>query len=93
MTDLRPADRKKMQRVTLNGIQRRGLANWRARDKWLNRRVSIWSREHTAWWQPGGHGYTDKAEEAGTWDFADAYETTKHCGPEKKIVFYAVAAV
>lgn len=80
-----------IERVTLNGIHRRGLANWKGRERWLSKRVSIWSREHHAWWRPNGCGYTTKAEEAGTWSFADAYDTTKHCGPEKKIVYYAVA--
>jgi hypothetical protein len=77
-------------RVTLNGIRRRGLSNWKAREDWLRRKVSIWSRERTAWWNPDGCGYTLTAEDAGVFDFADAYELTKHCGPEKKIAYYAV---
>lgn len=80
-----------IDRVTLNGIQQRGLANWKGRERWLDKRVSIWSREHSAWWRPGGNGYTTEAENAGSWDFAEAYEMTKHCGPEKRIVYYAVA--
>lgn len=77
-------------RVTLNGIQRRGLSNWRRREWWLRRRVAIWSREHAAWWRSNGNGYTDDLGQAGKFTFADAYERTKHCGPEKQIVFYSV---
>jgi hypothetical protein len=78
-----------VKRVTLVGIQRRGLVNWKAREKWIGRQVSIWSREHQAWWRPNAQGYTDDAAQAGVWDFADAYDITKHCGPEKRIVYYA----
>lgn len=82
----------KPQRVTLNGIQRRGLVNWRGREDWNRRLVSIWSREHLAWWRPDGHGYTTEPTNAWVLPFADAYDATKHCGPEKKIVYYAMPA-
>lgn len=82
-----------MKRVTLNGINRVGLANWKGREWWRTRRVRIWSAEHGAFWSPGGNGYTVFGAQAGDWDFADAYARTKHCGPEKKIAYYAIAAV
>lgn len=80
-----------MKRVTLNGIKRIGLVNWKAREWWIERTVRIWSAEHRAFWLPNGTGYTEFGAKAGTWAFPDAYEEVKHCGTEKKIVFYAVA--
>lgn len=82
-----------MRRVTLNGIKRRGLYEWKGREWWVTRRVRIWSREHLAWWRPEGKGYTGDADQAGLYDFADAYDTTKHCGPEKQIVYYDIAPI
>jgi hypothetical protein len=76
-----------MEEVTLNGIKRRGLVEWKGREKWARRRVRIWSREHRAWWRPEGKGYTDDPDSAWIVDFPTAYDHTKHCGPEKKIIF------
>ncbi len=78
------------KRVTLNGIKRRGLVRWKAREWWLRHRVKIWSAEHCAWWRAGGYGYTAQVECAGAFDFDDAYDRTKHCGPEKRIAYYAL---
>lgn len=77
-----------MIRVTLAGIKRRGLENWKARDWWSRQNVFIWSREHGAWWRPNAEGYTSKLEEAWVVDFPTAYDYTKHCGPEKRIDYY-----
>lgn len=77
-----------MNRVTLNGIKRRGLIEWKARDWWTRQTVLIWSREHCAWWRPNAWGYTDDAAQAWRVDFPTAYDHTKHCGPEKQIAFY-----
>lgn len=82
-----------MKRVTLNGINRVGLANLKSREWWSTRRVRIWSAEHRAFWRPGGNGYTAYGASAGDWDFADAYDRTKHCGPEKRIVYYSVCSI
>jgi hypothetical protein len=79
-----------IKRVTLFGIKRRGLARWKAREWWCRQTVAIWSHEHTAWWRHNGMGYTDDPEQAWSVDFPTAYEHTKHCGPEKHIVFYAM---
>ena len=79
-----------MASVTLTGIKRRGLMAWKARKWWVDKRVRIWSREHYAWWRPNAYGYTIREEEAGVWNFPDAYDSTKHCGPEKKIMYYTV---
>lgn len=77
-------------RVTLNGIKRRGLVNWKARERWVDRLVHIWSDEHGAWWRPNGIGYTMKTAEAGIYPFPDAWDATKKLGPEKRIVFVTV---
>lgn len=79
-----------MKRVTLNGIKRRGLVEWRAREDWARRNVSIWSREHCAWWRSDGKGYTINLSDAWVVDFPTAYEHTKNCGPEKQIMYYSV---
>ena len=77
-------------RVTLNGIKRRGLAEWKGRERWLRHNVRIWSQEHRAWWRPKYQGYTGDTSQAGIYTFQEAYDGTKHCGPEKRIVYYAV---
>lgn len=79
-------------RVTLNGINRKGLVEWRGRERFLGKTVRIWSAEHRAWWRPNGNGYTSQPDQAGLYDFADAYDATKHCGPEKQIAYEVVSA-
>jgi len=76
--------------VTLNGICRRGLCNWRARERWIGRRVLIWSGEHQAWGRPECCGYTTHREAAGIYLFEDAFDATIGCGPEKKIEYVSV---
>jgi hypothetical protein len=49
--------------------------------------VLIWSGEHRAWWRPNCSGYTTEREMAGLYDLVDAWASTKHCGPEKQIMF------
>ena len=44
----------------------------------------IYSAQWGYYWRPKACGYGAK-EEAGLYEFQDAYMTTKHCGPEKKI--------
>ncbi len=56
----------------------------------MGQRVHIWSKEHFAYWRPNAAGYTVMPNEAGVWEFPDAYDQVKHCGPEKEILFYAV---
>jgi hypothetical protein len=77
-----------LRRVTLNGIKRVGLSNWKARKWWIGKRVRIWSAEHCAWLRSKADGYTTKDDEAGLWDFPDAYDKTKHCDPKKRIMYY-----
>lgn len=53
----------------------------------------IYSGEHRLWWRPSGFGYTGSELEAAVEPFAEAFRRTSHCGPEKRIRFYPVAAV
>ena len=78
--------------VTLNGIKRVGLVNWKGREWWNVQMVRIWSREHRAYWRPDACGYTENPCEAWHIDFPTAYDAVKHCGPEKQIVFYSASA-
>ena len=56
-----------MKRVTLNGIKRMGLENWKGREQWAGRRVRIWSNEHGAWWRMMAQGYSRSEDQAGIW--------------------------
>lgn len=49
--------------------------------------VRIYSAEHQAYWRGTGQGYTLIPEESAIWEAEDAFDRTKHCGPEKKIEF------
>lgn len=79
-----------MRNVSLRHIKRVGLVDWKHREWWIKRHVMIWSGEHHAWWRPDGKGYTDLQREAWSVDFPTAYEETKHCGPEKKVSYFAL---
>lgn len=52
--------------------------------------VRIWSGEHRAWWRPSGAGYTTELAAAGVYGLRQAYEATRHCGPEKRIRYHVV---
>lgn len=47
---------------------------------------NIYSGEHRAYWGQEYCGY-HYLENAGSYRFKDAWEHSKHCGPEKKIVY------
>ena len=49
--------------------------------------VLIWSGEYRMFWGKNGSGYVQLPENAWQYSLADAFERTKHCGPEKQIVF------
>ena len=83
----------KMKNVTLKGIRRVGLARWKGREWWNGKKVHIWTDEHCGWWRQKAQGYTENLDEAGVYDFADAYKRTKHCGPEKRIIYYVSSRV
>ncbi len=53
-----------------------------------DKRVTIHS-DHGIW-RAEGKGYTDKPDEAGVFTLREAYECTKHCGPEKKVSYRCV---
>jgi len=78
-------------RVTLNGINRRGYENWKQRNWWNAQMVFIWSAEHHAFWRPDGAGYTEHLSAAGRYSFRAAFDRTKHCGPEKRIEYVTAA--
>lgn len=75
--------------ISLRYLKRVGLVNFKKREWWLKQKVFVWSQEHNAFWRPDASGYTMAEAEAGVYDFADAYERTEHCGPEKKISYIA----
>lgn len=76
-------------RRALTSIQRRG--GDRTAAVLAGRKVRIWSGEHGAYWRQGGCGYTDGcAEDAWVLPFEEAFATTRHCGPEKRIAYEAV---
>jgi hypothetical protein len=79
-----------MKSISLRHIQRVGLVEWKAREWWARQKVMIWSQEHSAWWRPDAKGYTELKREAWVIDFPMAYDHTKHCGPEKKINYFAI---
>lgn len=59
----------------------------RTKAKMDGKSVYIWSGEHHAFWRDGGCGYVETKEGAWMIPFEDAYRTTAHCGPEKRIVY------
>lgn len=63
----------------------------RIRAKLAGKQVLIRSEEHIAWWREGYCGYTTSRAHAGVYLFEDAFEHTRHCGREKRIVFEVVA--
>lgn len=81
-----------MQRVTLNGINRRGLVNLNSRERWLAYSVRIWSRKRASYWLANCRGYTTDPEDAGVFPFADAYDAAKHCDRGEGIEFIRVKA-
>lgn len=62
-------------------------ANDELRSSMLGLKVLIRSSEHDCFWLENGCGYTSNAWDAGIYDFEDAFDHTKHYGPEKGIEF------
>lgn len=52
--------------------------------------VRIYSGEHTAYWRPEGGGYTTDPDGAWVTTFQQAFDRTRHAGPEKMISFSEV---
>lgn len=80
-------------RLTLKGIHRVGRQRCKKFKAFVGRKVLIFSREHMSYWRPGAAGYTTDPDEAGVYDFAEAYAHTMHCGPEKRIEFETVDTI
>jgi hypothetical protein len=76
-------------RRLLTSMQRKG--GERTRAKMAGKRVLIWSGEHGCYWRPDRCGYTRRTDDAGIYEFHDAWAATSHCGPEKRIAFVVVA--
>lgn len=55
-------------------------------EKNAHRKCRIYSGEWGAYWRQSKGGYTEK-EYAGVFSFKEAYESTSHCGPEKRIYY------
>ncbi len=51
--------------------------------------VRIYSAQWSAFWRGTGQGYTSDSAESAVWAIEEAFECTRHCGPEKKIQFVA----
>lgn len=73
-------------RRTLVGMKR----NPGIKEKFKGKKVRIWSGQWRQWWRPGANGYSPLAEEAGIYEFDDAWDKSAHCGPEKKISYQIV---
>lgn len=82
--------------MKVNGKPGVGLAYYKRHPehvaKHADRRVRIWSGEHGAYWRPNGAGYVSEQAGAGIYRFEEAYRSTRHCGPEKRIAFEFVRA-
>jgi len=66
------------------------LDNGFGRKELEGKMVLIWSGEHRLFWRGDASSYTPKIGDAGVYDFMDAFQKTKHCGPEKKIIFLEI---
>jgi hypothetical protein len=53
-------------------------------------KVRIYSAQWSAYWRGTGNGYTEHPEASHVWDIQEAFEQTRHCGPEKLIQFRMV---
>jgi hypothetical protein len=49
--------------------------------------VRIYSAEWDAYWRGSGQGYCEDPSLSNVWKIEEAFERTKHCGPEKRIQF------
>jgi hypothetical protein len=72
--------------LTLTGA----LRHETARARWAGKIVLIYSREHGAFWRHNRSGYTIYTDAAGRYDFAEAFDSTKHCDRSKGLAFYEV---
>lgn len=66
------------------------LSNIHTRKKMEGKKVLIWSKEHKLFWLRNSAGYTSNIGDAGVYEFLDAFHRTKHCSPEKGIIFIEI---
>ena len=66
------------------------LDNSPARKSMAGKKVLIWSDEHKLFWLRNSAGYTSNIGDAGKYEFMDAFHKTKHCSPEKGIIFIEI---
>jgi hypothetical protein len=72
----------------LTSMRRKG--GERTKAKFTGKMVRIWSGEWQAWWRPKSCGYTNDITQAGIYTFQEAWATSAHCGPEKRIIYEIV---
>lgn len=57
------------------------------KQKWLGKKVRIYSEQWRMWWRENGNGYTDNESEAWVTTFEHAWDVSHHAGPEKQIKY------
>lgn len=79
-----------LRKPVLNGTETlERLTRWPSLQRsWVGKQVRIWSNQWCAYWRAGGAGYTTDEAQAGVFSFEDAYQRTKHCGPDKMITYH-----
>jgi hypothetical protein len=81
-----PISRLKKRKDGSETVER--LKRWPSlAEKFKGKFVYIVSAQWGAYWRQNGSGYTDEKQNAGLYSIEDALRHTRHCGPEKRIVF------
>lgn len=62
------------------------------RKQFTGRKCLIWAGDGGCYWRSGGNGYSG-INDAGIYDFEDAFEHSGHCGTEKHIEYHFLAAL
>jgi hypothetical protein len=59
-------------------------------DSFLKENKKVLIKGDLYWWRKDSKGYTDNILEAGIYTAQEAWKTSGHCGPEKRIFYYVV---